>query len=586
MGGPFQVRLGARTGTGNATTTMNIVVEATGYYMFRFVWFQGNGGAHFELAETVAGAAQLVNAPENASKVYYAANVPPVPYVVATYPGVNAGNLQQMPEVWVDVAGAVDDSKVAMRFDGVEVTPTLSTVGANRRVSYQVPAPLNPLSSHTVQVTFGNASGFIITHNWSFTVGAVVALPPSYRVEGTPGAAGFVTRIQHADAVNAAGANASLANTSQRAEDQVRGNLINPFTLEPYPNTATLTDTTVPGFINLNVNANAGDPAAAGQDGNFTRTNGYQDQGYPGLPGTTVTPGVRQVENFSIEYVAFVDLPAGPVTFGVNSDDGFRVTTAPNPRDILGTLQLGLFEGGRGSSDTLFNVFVEEAGLYPVRLLHYQGNGGGNVEFFTVQPNNSRVLVNDTVAGALKAYQTVGSGFASFVTIDSLVPNPGTTGSTTPTVQVKLRDGAGATVNSTSIAMTFNGTPVTATSVKNGAITTISYSPGTLPIGGTHVSTITFADSNGQDYSAEWSWNVAGQIRFRIFDANAPTGGSIANLLANPTFQQNNPRANYITNLFDIGSGIGDQYGTEALAYVQVAITSTWPSGWLLIPNP
>jgi len=77
-----------------------------------------------------------------------------------------------VPEVWVDVAGAVDDSKVAMRFDGVEVTPTLSTVGANRRVSYQVPAPLNPLSSHTVQVTFGNASGFIITHNWSFTVGA------------------------------------------------------------------------------------------------------------------------------------------------------------------------------------------------------------------------------------------------------------------------------------------------------------------------------------------------------------------------------------------------------------------------------
>jgi hypothetical protein len=46
-----------------------------------------------------------------------------------------------------------------------------------------------------------------------------------------------------------------------------------------------------------------------------------------------------------------------------------------------------------------------EAGLYPVRIVYYQGGGGGNLEFFTYGANNAKILVNDrSNPEAVKAY--------------------------------------------------------------------------------------------------------------------------------------------------------------------------------------
>jgi hypothetical protein len=68
-------------------------------------------------------------------------------------------------------------------------------------------------------------------------------------------------------------------------------------------------------------------------------------------------------------------------------------------------VSLGGFDNGRGATDTIFNFQVPQAGVYPMRMLFHQGGGGMNCEWFSLKADGSRVLVNDTVNGGLKAYR-------------------------------------------------------------------------------------------------------------------------------------------------------------------------------------
>ena len=87
----------------------------------------------------------------------------------------------------------------------------------------------------------------------------------------------------------------------------------------------------------------------------------------------------------------------------VNSDDGFQVAagTTNSPTHYV----LGKFDAGRGAADSVFYFKIEKAGVYFFRLLYFEGGGDARVEWFTINPNGSRALVNGTQAGAVKAYQ-------------------------------------------------------------------------------------------------------------------------------------------------------------------------------------
>ena len=68
----------------------------------------------------------------------------------------------------------------------------------------------------------------------------------------------------------------------------------------------------------------------------------------------------------------------------VTSDDGFRVTTG-NVFDRVSEIVLGVWDGDRGATDTVFSFTVSKAGVYPFRLIYMQGGGGYNVDWFTSQ---------------------------------------------------------------------------------------------------------------------------------------------------------------------------------------------------------
>jgi len=137
--------------------------------------------------------------------------------------------------------------------------------------------------------------------------------------------------------------------------------------------------------------------------GNFqTLLGGPADDPIPGVPGT----GLTTLGNISAEIFAYLDLPVGYQKFAINGDDGFRVQVGTQGQ-TNGSILFTVDRTG-GATDFPFAFIIPEAGLYPIRLVWYQGTGDGNLEFFTYGPNNTKIPVNDrTNPNAVKAYYKV-----------------------------------------------------------------------------------------------------------------------------------------------------------------------------------
>ena len=182
-------------------------------------------------------------------------------------------------------------------------------------------------------------------------------------------------------------------NGSARAESQLANQIIDANTGLPYVNLAA----NLPGNLGLYSDSGA---INYDQGANFS---GFfsGDKPFPGIPPS-------YAPFLAMAATAYLDLVPGNYSFGVRSDDGFKLDTGI----YLGSkdLTLGLFDGGRASDETTFDVVIGTAGLYPVRLLFYQGIGGADVELYSFDPNTGqRILVNDsTNPNSIKAYRTGG----------------------------------------------------------------------------------------------------------------------------------------------------------------------------------
>ncbi len=281
-------------------------------------------------------------------------------------------------------------------------------------------------------------------------------------------------------------------------------------------NNANLNTATDGGYIDFTkiINFNISPASAGGGDiGNFTTANGYPDSLFPGIPGANGLNG-----STALEVLTFLKFnQPGVYQMGVNSDDGFAVTEGKNPRDRFAQV-LGEYDAGRGSSDSLFYIAVTNAGIYPIRLIWENGNGelpdnGANLEWFMVDTNGVKILVNDpnsTNDTGVVAYYS-GPALPAFVSF--INPYIGTTRAWPHELIVQLMDGA-TTVNGSSIQFSIDGIAMPAPTVsKSGTVTTATLNLFNQALtSAAHTATLVWSDSAGTTHSNGWPFTVESYV--------------------------------------------------------------------------
>ena len=393
----------------------------------------------------------------------------------------------------------VNPDTIALTVDGAAATPLAkSKVDKTTTVRWNSPAYLTANAVLSLGISFKDTQNAQITDTRPVTVAAYAMIPPAYRVPTASvntARKGFLMRPYQTEAAQ--------PNTLIWTEGQLLG-LYGENIADLSGATAGLyTRDTV---INFNMDA----PNAVG---NFSSANGYDDEMFPGYPSVTGgTGGITFTGNSTEEVLTYIDFPAaGLYQLGVNSDDGFRVTAGRAPGDLLGVI-LGFFDAGRGASDTIFSVLIDQPGIYPIRLIWENGNGelpgnGANLEFFSVK-NGVKTLVNDTTADALKAYR---ESTAAGPYVSDLSPLRGATGVPADvTIMAEISHGS-VQVDAATVKTKLNGTDIPATVTPAGAKTTVTLPPtGLLPSGTPQTVVIEFSDKSTPPaaYTTTWQFGV------------------------------------------------------------------------------
>ncbi|MEP0843026.1 MAG: hypothetical protein HRF43_09980 [Phycisphaerae bacterium] len=119
--------------------------------------------------------------------------------------------------------------------------------------------------------------------------------------------------------------------------------------------------------------------------------NGGAGTGYPGPPNN---------EDFAVRATGYLDLKKGGHLFEIPSDDGFIFTMAGKVVGKSGAL--------KGASAVRFYVHVEEDGLYPFTLDHFERGSGNSLVFNEIVVSGlSFTIENVNTGSASKAYANV-----------------------------------------------------------------------------------------------------------------------------------------------------------------------------------
>lgn len=478
-------------GRGASDTLFTFVIQAPGYYPFRLIWENGNGELPGNLAscewftQQPDGSFVLVNDPANATAIAAYQSGPTGPPYVRSFNGNLAGfeiDLQ-------DGSTAVNTGTIVTKLNGAVPTPAPSITHTSgvTAIVYTPTVPFTSGSTQTVQLVYADTAAVYQTNNFSFVIaGAVVSTGwavPASQVDKTQ--TGFRVRPYQTTAAQ--------PNDIPWTELQLAG--------LKGTNIAELS-TAVNGWYTNNVYTGNGSGVVNYDTATFA-DHFSGDMPFPGLPGTTAS-----TDNSAEEILCLVEFPvAGTYTMGVNSDDGFKVTIGREPRDQFATV----LAQTPGVSDTTFQMYVPQAGIYPMRLIWENGGGALHLEWYSIQPDGTYTLVGDPYAsGALSAYQLGPAGPAYVSTLSPNVNerNVAPNGS----MLIKITDQA-TTVNTTDIlGITVNGVATTPSVSKAGGVTTISnswanvFAGGLLPPGSTNTGTLVYRDSSSTIVTQSWQF--------------------------------------------------------------------------------
>lgn len=443
---------------------------------------------------------------------------------------------------------------IAIKMNGVAVTPTSITQPANTVITYQLPveSPL-PAGVYGLDISYRDTAGGAYTDARSFRVRTYTLLPLDY---ATP--AGSVDTTKPGFLVRPHQVASGQPNSLKWTEEQLAG--------MHGPNLANLAGATDGFFVRDYVIDFKNE---AGRTGNFAVDAPFSEIGIPG-------PTLANEDNAAVEVLTFLDFPAvGFYTMGVNSDDGFRVTTGANARDRLGVV-LGEFDGDRLAADSTFRIYVPRAGIYPLRLIWENGTGAASLEWFTALTDGTPVAINDTVVGgAVLAYRAGPSP----AYVSSVVPGPGEQDAEGDAgITLQITDGS-TTVDPANVRLGANGPAGTPTTIaKTDGVITATLMPATpWPAGSTNTATLVYTDSNNKTFTQSWTFVVAEQAGGTVLitpkgitqkAGDALDGYPVVNLINNSGFDVPPTAANYLTTT----------HGAENSRWVTA--TGTYPNNY------
>ena len=480
-------------GRSPADSIFTFKTEKAGLYAARLIWQNGTGGSAVEWFSVKSdGTMVLINDSANQGfKAYRAITSSPFASVNKVSPTQNAAGVSPISPIHVELtegATALDLSNVKLSIDGTVVSAAAARSGKTVTIDYQPATAFAKASVH--KVTLAYSDGTPTSVQWSFTVANFATLSPSFKVTPDTTKPGFIWNV-FANSANTSANNA-------RAENALAGLLVdgdnNPLDnyADPAARGAAIANATVPNPSSAPVRfeiasvINVSQSSDDNQNGNFK-----PDQQMPGIPSIT-----GENTGIAAEILTFLELPAGIITMGINSDEGFR-TTAGTPKDVFNGLVLGEFDGARTATDTLFTFAVQEAGTYAFRTLYQNGTGPANIEWFTVKTDGTKVLVGDTANGGVKAYRATSTAQPPYIASVSPSPVPRQTPATTSSIIVKLADGTNP-VDDASIVLKLDGKTLAPEKSRQNNAVTLTYAVKTLVTPEEqHTAELTFKDSAG-----------------------------------------------------------------------------------------
>jgi hypothetical protein len=409
-----------------------------------------------------------------------------------------------------------DPSTVKLTVNGTVVTTTATAKAAGAfDVTYTPASPFPPNSKNTYTIEVKDTNGQTASDSGSFTTPQYAVLDVADKVTPDTTKRGFVFNIHQNGGMT--------ENSYVRAIDQLAGRLGHNHA-DPAAQSSAIAPAAAPAtpfspisfeldsVINFNIDPAAGDLGDFGTDAQMPGTPGLDplQNGDQGVNASGVQNGL--LNGIAADIVYYVELTAGLHTFIVNSDDGFTTFVGP-VNDVFKRKVAGQFDlpGGRGASDTSFQVFVPADGVYPFRTIFEQGGGGGNIELVEVLSDGiTKVLMNDDASGASKTYRAAtGPDVAGATAVASLNPSVGDTrGDGNGAVTVVIAEGSD-TVDLTSVVLKIDGTAVTATPQRTGSKITVSGKPATaLTLRASHNASITFKAGAAAARTETWSFTT------------------------------------------------------------------------------
>ena len=146
---------------------------------------------------------------------------------------------------------------------------------------------------------------------------ALHALPASVADTALPG---FVWRVHQVES--------SQPDSTARAEDQIAG-LLGENVADPAAQGVAISLGTPGTSAQEPISFEIGTVINLNETGGLNSGSFANDDQMPGIPGTTGSK-----DNIAAEVLAWLELPVGIITMGVNSDDGFKMTIGgADPRD-------------------------------------------------------------------------------------------------------------------------------------------------------------------------------------------------------------------------------------------------------------